>query len=246
MEGRRELWRDLGSIANSILDPWAVLGDFNVVRYQHEKIGGDSIRQEAVDEFNSFIDDSGLVDLKWKGEFLTWNNRQDGDARICCKLDSVMVNLAWIDVLRSSEVDFLPPGLSDHSPMVLTIFDDANFDPKPFRFFEAWIGRNGFDDTVLKGWEQPVSMTLNPILRFAAWLRNVKKELRKWNKECVGDVFAAVKAASADLNQIQCNLGAHPDDPNLVFLETQAKVKLWEALAVEEKFLKEKSMVKHI
>ncbi|XP_043697153.1 uncharacterized protein LOC122647926, partial [Telopea speciosissima] len=139
---------------------------------------------------------------------MTWNNRQSGDARICCKLDRVLVNLAWVDFFRSSEATFYPPGLSDHSLVVLAVLEEANFGPKPFRFFEAWIGRDGYDEMVREGWEQP--------------------------------------AAEADLFQIQCNLGDHPDNQNLVLLESQAKVKLWEALAIEEKFLREKSRVKHI
>ncbi|XP_043697412.1 uncharacterized protein LOC122648227, partial [Telopea speciosissima] len=198
--GRKDLWEDVGRLASAIATPWAVLGCFNVIRNHNEKIGGDPIRFEAIDDFNTFIEDSGLIDLKWKGEAMTWNNRQSGDARICCKLDRVMVNLAWMDVFRTSEAVFHPPGLSDHSPIVVAVLDEANFGPKPFRFFEAWIGRDGFDDM----------------------------------------------AAQAELHQSQCNLRDHPDDPNLVSLETQAKVKLWEALAIEEKFLKEKSRVKHI
>ncbi|XP_043710353.1 uncharacterized protein LOC122659288 [Telopea speciosissima] len=202
MEDCRDLWREVDAIANNILESRVVLGDFNVVRHQNEKVGGDPIR--------------------------------------------VMVNLTWMDVLRSSEAVFLPPGLLDHSLVVLSILEDANFSPKPFQFFEALIGRNGFDDTVLKGWNQSVSMALNPILRFAAQLKNVKKELRKWNKVSVGDVFQAVKAADFKLNQIQCTLGAYPEDLDLVSMESQAKPKLWEALAIDEKFLKEKSRVKHI
>ncbi|XP_043697195.1 uncharacterized protein LOC122647973 [Telopea speciosissima] len=244
--GKGRFLEDVGTFASAIVYPWAVLGDFNVIRNQNEKIGGDPIRLEAKDDLNNFIDDSELIDLKWKGEAMTWNNRQSGVTRICCKLDRVMVNLAWMDVFRSSEATFHPPGLSNRSPVVVAVLDETNFGPKPFRFFEAWIGREGFDDLVRKGWEQPVSMSLNPILRFAARLRNVKKELRKWNKECIGDVFLAVKAAETELYQTQCNLGEHPDDLNLVLLETQAKVKLWEALPTEEKFLKEKSRVKYI
>ncbi|XP_043697266.1 uncharacterized protein LOC122648061 [Telopea speciosissima] len=149
-----------------------------------------------------------LGDFNWKGEAMTWNNRQSGDARICCKLDRVLVNLAWVDFFRSSEATFYPPGLSDHSLVVLAVLEEANFGPKPFRFFEAWIGKDGYDEMVREGWEQP--------------------------------------AAEAELFQIQCNLGDHPDNQNLVLLESQAKVKLWEALAIEEKFLREKSRVKHI
>ncbi|XP_043696705.1 uncharacterized protein LOC122647340 [Telopea speciosissima] len=217
MVARKELWEDVGAIASAIINPWAVLGDLNVIRSNNEKIGGDPVRIEAMDDFNSFIDGAGLLDLKWKGETLTWNNRQVGDARICCKLDRVLVNLAWKDVFRSSDATFYPPRLSDHSPMVVAV-----------------------------GWEQPMNLALNPILKFAARLRNVKKGLRSWNKECVGDVFLVVKEAEADLFQIQRQLSEHPDDPNLVLMETQAKKKLWEALATEEKFLKEKSRVKHI
>ncbi|XP_043697386.1 uncharacterized protein LOC122648199 [Telopea speciosissima] len=227
---RKELWEDVGAIASAIINPWAVLGDFNVIRSNNEKIGGDPVRIEAMDDFKSFIDGAGLLDLKWKGEDLTWNNRQVGDARICCKLDRVLVNLAWMDVFRSSDATFYPPGLSDHSPVVVVVVDKADFGPKPFRFFEAWIGRDGYDEVVWQGWEQPVNLALNPILKFAARLRNVKK----------------VKEAEAELFQIQRQLSEHPDDPNLVLMETQAKKKLWEALATEEKFLKEKSRVKHI
>ncbi|XP_043697301.1 uncharacterized protein LOC122648107 [Telopea speciosissima] len=141
---------------------------------------------------------------------------------------------------------FCSPGLSDHSPAVISILDGVNFGPKPFRFFEAWIGREGFDEVVAKGWDSTVNMKLNPILRFAARLKNVKTELKKWNKDSIGDVFLAVKEASLDLAQIQISLAAHPNDLNLVSLETAAKKKLWAALNTEEKFLKEKSRVKNI
>ncbi|XP_043697017.1 uncharacterized protein LOC122647758, partial [Telopea speciosissima] len=195
--GRKDLWEDVGSLASAIATPWAVLGDFNVIRNHNEKIGGDPVRFEAIDDFNTFIEDSWLIDLKWKGEAMTWNNRQSGDARICC---------------------FLKLGLVELGLMI-------------------WFGRAG---------NSLLACVLNPILRFAARLRNIKKELKKWNKECIGDVFVAVKVAQAELYQTQCNLRDHPDDPNLVLLETQAKVKLWEALVIEEMFLKEKSRVKHI
>ncbi|XP_043697297.1 uncharacterized protein LOC122648102 [Telopea speciosissima] len=151
-----------------------------------------------------------------------------------------------MDTLRSSEATFLPLGLSDHSPAVISILESVNFGPNPFRFFEAWIGREGFDEAVLNGWNRPVNLNPNPILRFAARLKNVKSELKKWNKESIGDVFLAVKNAESDLNNIQVNFAAHPNDLYLVAMESDAKMKLWEALSIEEKFLKEKSRVKNI
>ncbi|XP_043697064.1 uncharacterized protein LOC122647825 [Telopea speciosissima] len=169
------------------------------------RIGGDPIRQEATEDLTSFIYDSDLVDLKWKGELFTWNNRQEGSSRVCCKLDRALVNLHWMDTLRSSEATFLPPGLSDHSLAVVSILGRMNFGPKLFRFFEAWIGREGFEEVVTRGQER-----------------------------------------HAELTHIQVNLTAQPNDSNLVNLESEAKKKLWEALSIEEKFLKEKSRVRNI
>ncbi|XP_043697156.1 uncharacterized protein LOC122647928 [Telopea speciosissima] len=123
--------------------------------------------------------------------------------------------------LLSSEATFLPPGLSDHSPAVVSILESVNFGPKPFRFFEAWIG-------------------------LLPRLKNLEAALKKWNKDSIGDVFLVVKNADLKLNQIQINLATHPDDSDLVILELEAKKKLWEALSTEEKSLKEKSRVKSI
>ncbi|XP_043697190.1 uncharacterized protein LOC122647970 [Telopea speciosissima] len=244
LEGRMELWREISGIASGVVEPWAVMGDFNTVRHQNEKMGGDAIHQGVVDEFNSCIFNSGLADLKWRGEFFTWNNNQSGTRRICCKLDRVLVNSAWLDKLRFSEANFLCPEYPDHSPIALNILDNLNSGPKPFRFFDAWTHHKDYDEVVKRGWLKAINVNLNPFLRFAAKLKNVKSELKCWNKESIGDVFKNVKDAEHDLGRIQYDLSLYPLDDSLVVLEKEAKGKLWAALQMEERFLKEKSRVR--
>ncbi|XP_043696713.1 uncharacterized protein LOC122647354 [Telopea speciosissima] len=74
-------------------------------------------------------------------------------------------------------------------------------------------------------------------------LKNVKSELKCWNKESIRDVFKNVKDAELDLGRIQHHLSLDPLDDSLAVLEKEAKGKLWAALQMEERFLKEKSRV---
>uniref|UniRef100_M1BKT5 non-specific serine/threonine protein kinase n=1 Tax=Solanum tuberosum TaxID=4113 RepID=M1BKT5_SOLTU len=47
---RMELWDDIRSLANNCLDPWGVIGDFNVIMGSEEKLGGrDHIFEESLE-----------------------------------------------------------------------------------------------------------------------------------------------------------------------------------------------------
>ncbi|XP_043717559.1 uncharacterized protein LOC122665471 [Telopea speciosissima] len=170
LEGRLELWKDIEEIAAGMIDPWAVMGDFNIVRHQNEKLGGEAILHGAVEDFNA------------------------------C--------------------------------------------PKPFKFFDAWTTHGDYFEVVKKGWAFPIKPQSNPLLCFAAKLRNVKLELKRWNKEDFGDVFHSVKVAEEELSRIQADISLNPMDDSLIILEREAKGKLWSALQMEERVLKEKSRVK--
>ncbi|XP_043697496.1 uncharacterized protein LOC122648332 [Telopea speciosissima] len=101
-----------------------------------------------------------------------------------------------------------------------------------------------YDEVVKRGWLKAVNVNSNLILRFAAKLKNMKSELKCWNKESIGDVFKNVKDAELDLGRIQHHLSLDPLDDSLAVLEKEAKGKLWAALQMEERFLKEKSRVR--
>ncbi|XP_042488750.1 uncharacterized protein LOC122068912 [Macadamia integrifolia] len=148
------------------------------------------------------------------------------------------------ELLEEGEATFLNLGISDHCPILLNILEEKNIGPKPFRFFETWTEHEEFKDIVKRGWELPVKNYSNPLLGFAANLKNVKKELKGSNKDHFGDAFKALKEAEAALSDIQDKLSSNNGDDNIVCQENKAKKKLWEALKREETLLKEKSRVK--
>lgn len=98
---RRRLWATLEVCIERYIGPWMLSGDFNCVRYQNEKTGVLSEPSSKLIPFNSFIESSGLSDLKITGAKWTWMNRQQTKP-IACKLDRVPVNDEWYNSFCSS------------------------------------------------------------------------------------------------------------------------------------------------
>ncbi|XP_075473926.1 uncharacterized protein LOC142504979 [Primulina tabacum] len=71
---RRDLWASL-LLVKLVLGPWLVGGDFNVVRDESECLGSRGGRLLPMEEFNTFILDSGLIDAGFEGSSFTWTNK---------------------------------------------------------------------------------------------------------------------------------------------------------------------------
>ncbi|XP_060972354.1 uncharacterized protein LOC133038276 [Cannabis sativa] len=95
-----------------------------------------------------------MADLKYSGSFFTWNNKQKPEERIFSTIDRAMVNTHWINVFPSSEVVFLPELSFDHSPILVTIYEDRSYGKKPFRYYNMWKMAPDYDKLVTKSWKE--------------------------------------------------------------------------------------------
>ncbi|XP_077228463.1 uncharacterized protein LOC143861421 [Tasmannia lanceolata] len=112
---RRDQWSKLELIASVNQTPWIVLGDFNAVRSQEERYGyPPNIAQ--MEEFNSCLSTCALTDLRSVGLNLTWNNKGKPGNLKMAKLDRSLVSEEWLHTCPNSLTEFIPPGISDHSP----------------------------------------------------------------------------------------------------------------------------------
>lgn len=75
-----------------------------------------------------------LLELRSKDCFFTWTNNKDQESRISRKLDRCLVNLTWSEKYALLEFEALPPGLSDHSPLIVSMRKDMKIRNVPFRF----------------------------------------------------------------------------------------------------------------
>lgn len=76
----RELWLSL-EVFKSLVSPWLLAGDFNVICNDGESIGGNPRPLVAMEEFNGCIDSCGLMDLHAVGNYLSWCNGHTGVSR---------------------------------------------------------------------------------------------------------------------------------------------------------------------
>ena len=79
---RTGLWKELQNIQHSQDGiPWVAAGDFNVVRFSNEKIGGIDLSYNRLREFNECMNLCSLTDIRSTEGIWTWNNKGIGPVR---------------------------------------------------------------------------------------------------------------------------------------------------------------------
>lgn len=71
---REPLWDDLRRLANSINQPWCIVGDFNCITEASEKQGGTPHKPQKAMPFINCIVDCDLIDMDYPGPIHTWCN----------------------------------------------------------------------------------------------------------------------------------------------------------------------------
>ncbi|KAF5462727.1 hypothetical protein F2P56_018710 [Juglans regia] len=77
---RRSLWSDLIGFSSLTL-PWVVLGNFNIIREDSERRGGNLRLLSTMEDFYRFMDVGGLVEIPFSGNKFSWCNGHGGMAR---------------------------------------------------------------------------------------------------------------------------------------------------------------------
>ena len=130
---RLPLWRTLCSLASNMNDSWCVMGDFNSILHQGERIGGSEVTANEMQDFGNCINTCGLQEFNYIGAFFTWTSRT-----IWSRIDRALHNSLWFDTFDFTHVVYQAQGLSDHSPISL----DLPTCPKPrrsFQFCDMWV-----------------------------------------------------------------------------------------------------------
>ncbi|XP_021850472.2 uncharacterized protein [Spinacia oleracea] len=115
---RLDLWSNLKALYTQ--DAWIMCGDFNCVMTTEEKIGA-PVRNAEIVDICQCMHFCGMEDIKSVGNYYTWNNKQQGAARVFSKLDRIMANSNWQTQFPTAEVCFMNEGTFDHSPGFLTV-----------------------------------------------------------------------------------------------------------------------------
>ncbi|XP_026452017.1 uncharacterized protein LOC113352411 [Papaver somniferum] len=173
-------------------------------------------------DFWNCTQDSFLFDLAYSGCFYTWTNGHTDERKILSKLDRAIVNMEWVTRFSDSKVVFLEDGISDHSPMVVSIFEDRVHGPPPFIFYNFMIEEPDFLEMIRTIWKEP------------------------WKRERFRSIPAQVEHAKSVLYTIQQHIQQHPLYVESAQQENVAIKHYAKVTRYEEYVAKQKSRVKWI
>ncbi|GKV07275.1 hypothetical protein SLEP1_g19071 [Rubroshorea leprosula] len=229
------LWEEMGSLVSNQGGRWLLAGDFNSVRSIIERKGRLGETQD-MEEFNRFVEGTGLIDVKLLNRKFTWY-RSDGS--LMSRLDRFLLSSEMSMVERDWTQVGVRRSISDHCAIILKS-RNVDWGPKPFRALDVWQQHPEFRDFVVAKWEN---------LQIEGWaafkcqkkLQLLKEECKRWNKEVFGNVEVRYESL---LQQIEM-LDKKSEDTDLneseVLLRKVCSQEVWEVLQKREAVWRQKS-----
>ncbi|KAI4386603.1 hypothetical protein MLD38_004521 [Melastoma candidum] len=150
------------------------------------------------DTLNEALMDSGLDGLRGIGPHYTWLNRRE--QLVLRKLDRAVVNIKWIEPFGHSEVEYLPPLTSDHSPCLVRLVEPS-IRKTPFKFFDFWRMHPLYETTVKEGWSKEYGAS--PLFSLYRKIKDLKIALKGLNMLHIGDIPHKVAETKLILDEIK-------------------------------------------
>lgn len=128
VEERQKVWDDLSEMEALRDSAWLLLGDFNEIVDNSEKVGGPSRAEGSFIPFRSFISQNGLWEVQHSGNNLSWRGHRHTHF-VLSRLDRLLANVSWSETFPSGRCKYLRFEGSDHRPLI-TFFDPTKLKPK--------------------------------------------------------------------------------------------------------------------
>jgi len=183
---KKECW---GSISDTIeaYNPSNIVlaGDMNMVLNSNEKKGGFYGNDTQRNQIMEIIRQNDLIDIKPKKGKYTWSNKRVGTNHIAARLDRFLIQGNILSEVKLIHSSLLPNLTSDHKPIMLTLEDEEDLSPIPFRFNPLWENEPSFEEIVKEAWNKPVKGS--PGFVWEGKLMNTKLALKEWSKKSLKD-----------------------------------------------------------
>uniref|UniRef100_A0A803Q6Z2 Reverse transcriptase domain-containing protein n=1 Tax=Cannabis sativa TaxID=3483 RepID=A0A803Q6Z2_CANSA len=222
--------------------PWLVMGDFNEVLTQADKIGGPLRNNDQIQAFQRAVDCCHLEAAAFEGELITWSNKSQGQGNVKERLDYGFFNDSWCDFFHKPILQHLDYYHSDHRALKLTVSLAGMQIAEPtyksrFRFEKIWLQDSECLDIIFKCWStngsDPIPQTLNNIQSCAS-------QLHSWHHHKFGHMKKKIKTAHKHVEVLQNSSSTTQE--HFTALQHSEKI-LDELLAQEEDYWHQRSRV---
>lgn len=179
--------KELGDICGQIVLPIVIGGDFNLIREITDK-NSDNIDFHLIEQFNAFIGDFHLRELKRSGQKFTWTNKQDNP--IMVNLDRVLFSMDWEEKFPLSISWCLTRVGSDHSPILVDNGVNLPVRPRYFFFDQQWLLVEEFNQLVEDVWREAEERSPEDCYSLDTWhgcVVMLRTKLKGWNIRRMGE-----------------------------------------------------------
>ncbi|XP_059663434.1 uncharacterized protein LOC132309099 [Cornus florida] len=173
-----------------------------------------------------------------------WCNKRYSNRRIYVKLDRGLMNEDWALTYPDSHVLLTPPMTSDHWGLFVKVPVNIASGPKPFRFLLIWNKQPAIKDLVAASWGKQFKG--EPIAKLMVKLKIFKQDVKQWNTEKFGLVYAKVISYRKKLAEIQGVLADDPMNEDVIHKEDECRLNLELAVSNENIVLSQKSKIRWV
>lgn len=238
---RRPLWASLDAVIQAHDLPWIVLGDFNCVMRDTERLHGAPVRHQETAGLIELCRSRGLSDAPcYGGGDYTWSM-----GGVWSKLDRVLINSVWLRDHRFISSEYL--GMreeSDHKPCIVKLCRESVARKGMFRFFNMWTMHPDFIEVVRAAWRTDARGFHQ--FRLARLLSGMKGPLRQLNRT----EFSHISTRAADATRAYSDALDYysllpDDDVDRGHIESLRKRASWLNQA-EHSFLSQQAKAKYV
>ncbi|XP_022019573.1 uncharacterized protein LOC110919611 [Helianthus annuus] len=141
---------------------------------------------------------AGLVEYPLQGKRFTCS--QENEKKLS-KTDRFLVCENFFNKWPDACVRVLPGLLFDHCPIALSVLD-LKYGPRPFRMYSSWIGRPGFEESVMKAVEGFTSAEPPDVVLTKKFVC-IRKSLKIWQDELQEKENEQINLAVGELERLE-------------------------------------------
>lgn len=174
------MWEKLMNIGIQRDEAWILIGDFNELMHNGEKLGG-VIREESTFwDFRNMAEACKIREHTSYGNFLSSAGWRD-KVWVQCRLDRSSGNDAWFKLFPRSKSEYLEMRTSDHRPVRLSFALEVEEKHRGQFFFDKrLIGKRGVEEAIARSWD---SDNPDEVTSFMDCIAKCRTELAKLKRD---------------------------------------------------------------
>ncbi|XP_020675873.1 uncharacterized protein LOC110094876 [Dendrobium catenatum] len=220
---RRLLWECVQEHSQTDI-PYVIGGYFNCMLAKEDKKGWRKfVFSQGPMEMLKFMNENDFHEVGFVGSRFNWCNNKVGGGRILERLDRCILNYLAINKIQIDVVRHLARVASDHSPIVLKIYDSVSNGRRCLKFEDAWLSFKTLAYIISNVWKKNFMGDDMEILNKKC--KRSLKDLFFWSKFKLKEFSKEKDRLKAEISQIQEEEASEGwlDDEKLWLLRSKVK-----------------------